>query len=90
MLSSSDSVAPSNSIRRTQLSDEMRSYAIHQGQALLRKQAKQVPRLDPNWNEGSNVDADDLPTFVGDQFVSMWVQDKDNGEIFSVTVWADD
>ena len=90
ILFSSDSVVTGNSIRRTQISEEMRSYAVRQGHVLLRDQANRVSPLNPNWNDLSNVNDADLPTFVGDQWVSMWVQDKDDGGIFSVTVWADD
>lgn len=77
------------SSQRRKLSDEMEKYAIEKGRAFLREQAKLAP-APPGSVELIPDDEDDTPTFIGDQYVSVWVQDVDDGPIFSVTVWADD
>jgi len=74
--------------QRRKLSEEMENYAIEKGRAFLREQAKLAPP--PPLSSRGEEDNDDSPTFIGDQYVSVWVQDGDAGAVFSVTVWADD
>ena len=70
--------------RRRKLSEEMENYAISRGQEFLLEQAQRVDAME---GDGAGVSAEE-PLFIGDQFVSVWVQD-DDGSIYSVDVWAD-
>ena len=70
--------------RRRRLSEEMENYAISRGQEFLQEQAQRVDAME---GDGAGVSAEE-PLFIGDQFVSVWVQD-DDGSIYSVDVWAD-
>ena len=62
----------------------MKNYATNKGREFLQEQAQRVDAMDPVEGTGD----DDAPFFIGNQFVSVWVQD-DDGSIYSVDVWAD-
>jgi hypothetical protein len=72
---------------RRKLSEEMKTYAIKQGHEFLREQAQRIVELNARGDAGIGAPGD--PSLIGDQVVSVWVQDTNDGDIYSVTVWAD-
>jgi len=74
-------------LKRRKLSDGMKEYAIEQGRAILQKQKMLAAEQSLNARDGNDGDPN-APKFIGDQYVSVWVEDVD-GSIFSVSVWAD-
>jgi Leishmanolysin len=77
--------------RRTQLSDETRQFAIQQGLKFLQETSPRVPAggVASMTNQSASDEMNGV-RYVGDQMVSVLVQDGSDGDIYSVHVYNPD